>query len=39
MWYAISFLCGGIGGAVAMYFLAPKLAGVQAKVKAALDKL
>ena len=39
MWYAIAIGCGFIGGAVAMYFLAPKLAGVQAKVKAAISGL
>lgn len=39
MWYAITFLVGVVAGGVAMYFLAPKLASVQAKVKAIADQL
>lgn len=39
MWYTIAFLCGGVGGAVAMYYIAPKLASIKAKVKAAAAQL
>lgn len=39
MWYAIAFLIGAVAGGVAMYYVAPKLSAVQAKVKAALGRL
>ena len=36
MWYMITFLIGVVAGGVGMYFVAPKLAAVRAKVVAAL---